>query len=147
MKLSNTAKAMTIIAAFALALTATPAAKAADRGCTDATLKGAYSDQDTGTIVGLGPFAGVNVDSFDGKGKITISGWSSLNGSVSFGVLTGSYKVNADCTGTYTVTGGGTTVDAFFVISDDGNELRIVITDPGTVINCVAHKQFRERHD
>lgn len=31
MKLSNTAKAMTIIAVFALALTAAPAAKAADR--------------------------------------------------------------------------------------------------------------------
>ena len=112
MKLSNTAKAMTIVAVFALALTATRAANAADKGCTDATLKGAYSDQDTGIIVGVGPFAGVNVDSFDGKGKITISGWSSLNGSVSYGVLTGSYKVNSDCTGTYTVAGGGTTVDA-----------------------------------
>jgi hypothetical protein len=147
MKLSNTAKTMTIIAVFALAMTAMPAAQAADRVCTDATLKGAYSDQDTGTIVGVGPFAGVNVDSFDGKGRITMSGWSSRNGSVSYGVLTGTYKVNADCTGTYTVTGGGSTVDAFFVISDDGNELRIVITDPGTVINCVAHKQFPERHD
>lgn len=78
MKLNHTAKAMTIIAVFALALTATPAAKAADKGCTDATLKGAYSDQDTGTIVGVGPFAGVNVDSFDGKGKMTISCFSEI---------------------------------------------------------------------
>lgn len=147
MKLSNAAKAMTIVAVFVLALTASPAANAADRGCSNDTLKGPYSDQDTGTIVGVGPFAGVNVDSFDGKGKLTISGWSSLNGSVSYGVLTGSYKVNADCTGTYTVTGGGTTVDGFFVISEDGSDLQIVITDPGTVINCVARKQFPEHHD
>jgi hypothetical protein len=144
MKLSNTAKTMTIVAVFALALTAAPAAKAANRGCSNATLKGTYSDQDTGTIVGLGPFAGVNVDSFDGKGNITISGISSVNGSVSPGVETGTYQVNPDCTGTYTVSGGGLTIDAFFVIDDDGNEVKIVITDPGNVINCIARKQFPE---
>jgi hypothetical protein len=147
MKLSNTAKAMTIVAIFALALTATPAAKADDRGCSNATLRGTYSDQDTGTIVGVGPFAGVNVDSFDGKGHLTISGISSVNGDVSSGVETGTYHVNSDCTGTYTVRDSfGDTFDAFFVIGDDGNELRIVITDPGTVINCIARKQFPEHH-
>jgi hypothetical protein len=147
MKLSNAAKAITIVAVFVLTLTASPAAKAADKSCSNATLIGPYSDQDTGTIVGVGPFAGVNVDTFDGKGNLTISGISSLNGSVSAGVETGTYHVNADCTGTYTVTGGGITIDAFFVIDHDGNELQIVITDPGTVINCVARKQFPEHHD
>ena len=148
MKLSTMAKAiMTIVAVFALALTAAPAAKAAGTGCSDATLRGTYADQDTGTIVGLGPFAGVNVDRFDGKGKLTISGWSSLNGSVGYGVETGTYHVNADCTGTYTVSGGGVTIDAFFVIDQGGNELQIVITDPGTVINCAARKQFPENQD
>ena len=145
MKLSNTA--ITIVAVFALALTVAPAAKAAERNCSNATLRGPYSDQDTGTIVGVGPFAGVNVDSFDGKGNLTISGWSSVNGSVSQGVETGTYQVNPDCTGTYTVTGGGITVDGFFVIAQDGNELQIVITDPGNVINCIARKQFPEHHD
>ena len=72
---------------------------------------------------------------------------SSLNGSVSPGVETGTYQVNADCTGTYTITGRGLTIDAFFVIDEAGNELQIVITDPGTVINCVARKQFPEHHD
>ena len=145
MKLSNTAKGLIIAAVFALAATA-PTAKAA--GCSNGILKGTYSDQDTGTIVGVGPFAGVNVDSFDGHGKITISGISSLNGSVSPGVATGTYHVNPDCTGTYTVQDSfGNTFDAFFVIGDGGNELRIVITDPGTVINCLARKQFPEQHD
>ncbi len=147
MKLINSAKVMTIAALFALALTAAPVAKAADRSCSNATLRGAYSDQDTGTIVGVGPFAGVNVDTFNGKGKLTISGMSSLNGSVFAGMETGTYQVNPDCTGTYTVTGGGLTIDAFFVIDHAGNELQIVITDPGNVINCVARKQFPERHD
>jgi hypothetical protein len=147
MKPSITATSMTIAATFALALTSAPAARAAGLGCSNAMLRGTYSDQDTGTIVGVGPFAGVNVDSFDGRGKITISGWSSLDGSVSYGTETGTYQVNPDCTGTYTVSGGGITVDGFFVISDGGNELRIVITDPGTVINCVAKKQFPEYRD
>lgn len=44
----------------------------------------------------------------------------------------------------YTVSGGGLTVDAFFVIDQGGNELQIVITDSGNVIGCVARKQFPE---
>ena len=147
MKLSNAAKAMTVVAVFALALTAAPAAKAADRDCSNATLRGTYSDQDTGTIVGVGPFAGVNVDRFDGIGHMTINGLSSRMGSVSTGLETGTYTVNRDCTGTYTVEGGGLTIDGFFVIGQDGNELQIVITDPGNVINCIARKQFPEHHE
>jgi hypothetical protein len=141
MRLSNAAKPFTF-AVFALALAAAPAAKASTRTCSNATLRGTYSDLDTGTIVGLGPFAGVNVDSFDGKGNLTISGISSVDGSVFPGAESGTYQVNSDCTGTYTVSGGGITVDAFFVIEDDGKELKIVITDPGNVITCIAKKQF-----
>lgn len=142
MKGTNKGRALTIAAVFALAMAAGTAAKAADFGCSNATLSGTYSDQDSGTIVGLGPFAGVNVDSFDGKGHLRISGMSSLNGTVSPGVETGTYRVKPDCTGTYTVEGGGLTVHAFFVIDHYGDELRIVITDSGNVINCVARKQF-----
>ena len=145
MKLSNAAKSLTFLAVFALALTAAPAAQAYDKGCSNATLRGSYSDQDTGIIVGVGPFAGVNVDAFDGKGNLTISGVSSVNGAVFPGVESGTYQVNPDCTGTYSVSDAyGDTFDAFFVIDDNGKELKIVITDPGTVINCVAKKQFRD---
>jgi hypothetical protein len=139
MKIINSLKALSILAVTALAMAAGTTAKAE---CSDATLRGSYADQDTGTIVGAGPFAGVNVDTFDGRGKVTISGISSLNGNVSAGLETGTYKVNPNCTGTYTVTGGGVTIDGFFVIDQNGDELQIVITDPGTVINCVARKQF-----
>jgi hypothetical protein len=144
MKLSNSAKTFTLFAVLALALTAVPAANASNRPCSNATLRGAYSDQDTGTIVGVGPFAGVNVDNFDGKGNLTISGVSSVNGSVFPGVESGTYQVNSDCTGTYTVSDGGITVNAFFVIDDEGKELKIVITDPGNVITCIAKKQFHD---
>ena len=144
----NAAKALTIIAVFTLALIAGSEAKAASRGCSNATLHGTYSDSDTGTILGAGLFVGVNLDTFDGKGNLTVSGMSSVNGSVSALAANGTYTVNPDCTGTYTVSDAfGDTFDAFFVIDQGGNELQIVITDPGTVINCVARKQFPEHDD
>jgi len=133
---------LTSLAFFALALAMVPAAQASDR-CSTSTLTGSYADQDNGTIIGVGPFAGVNLDTFDGRGHLTIRGVSSLNGSVSPGTSTGTYQVNSDCTGTYSVSDSyGDTFTAFFVIADGGNELRIVITNAGTVINCVARKQF-----
>ncbi|HLJ77714.1 MAG TPA: hypothetical protein VKT75_09880 [Acidobacteriaceae bacterium] len=50
-------------------------------------------------LMAAGPFAGVNLDTFDGKGKMTISGMSSVNVSA------------------------------------------------GTVIHCVARKQFPQNED
>ena len=143
MKTSIIAKACTFAAVAVLALAAGPAAKASSRGCSNAILQGTYSDSDTGTIIGAGLFAGVNLDRFDGKGNLTVSGMSSVNGNVSAVAATGTYTVNPDCTGTYTVSDAyGDTFDAFFVIDQGGNELQIVIIDAGTVITCVARKQF-----
>jgi uncharacterized protein (AIM24 family) len=93
--------------------------------------------------VGIGPFAGVNLEAFDGNGKMTATGYASLNGSIVPATANGTYTVNPDCTGTYSVQNSlGLTVHAFFVIDEGGNELQIVITDPGTVINCIARRQF-----
>lgn len=147
MKRNTTAKAFAIAAVTALALTVTPIAKADNRGCSNATLKGAFADKDTGFITAppalAGPFAGVNLETFDGHGALTGTGIVSLNGNVFPGTFTGTYTVNPDCTGTYTVQNSlGSTVHAFFVIDDSGNELQIVITDPGTVITCIARRQF-----
>ncbi len=147
MQSSKTAKALTFAAIFTLALIAGPPAKAANR-CSNATLSGSYSDQDTGYIIGVGPFAGVNVDTFDGKGHISISGMSSLNGSVFPGAESGAYTVSSDCTGTYSVKDSENNVyNAYFVIDQSGNELQILITNPGTVIHCLARKQFPDDED
>jgi hypothetical protein len=147
MKRNTTAKVFAIAAVTALALSVTPIAKADSRGCSNATLKGAFVDKDTGFITAppalAGPFAGVNLETFDGHGALTGTGIVSLNGNVFPGTFTGTYTVNPDCTGTYTVQNSlGSTVHAFFVINDSGNELQIVITDPGTVITCIARRQF-----
>jgi len=143
MKSSSIATALTIATVTALALGVAPKAKA-QTGCSNLTLKGTWADKDSGLIIGAGQFAGVNLETFDGNGHIAGSGYSSVNGAVSQGSYSGTYTVNPDCTGTYTVTfsGGGPTVHAFFVIDYAGNELQIIITDQGNVITCVAKRLY-----
>ena len=88
------------------------------------------------------------METFDGNGTLTGSGIGSLNGEIVPVTYVGTYIVNPDCTGTYTVEVSplGLTTHAFFVIADGGNELQIVITDPGTVITCIARRQFPAIH-
>ena len=140
MKHSSKTKSFVIVASIALALAVAPAAKAHAKACSNATLKGTYADKDNGWIDGIGTFAGVNLDTFDGKGDMTITGFASLNGTIVPNQGTGTYTVNPDCTGTYMNQEG--TIHAYFVIDNNGNELQIVITDPGTAITCVARRQF-----
>jgi hypothetical protein len=148
MKQTAIGKAFTVAAFFALALGAVPSANAAsNKGCSVATLKGTIADRDSGYLTSppafAGPFAGVNLETFDGKGGLTGSGVSSINGNIVPGTFQGTYTVNADCTGTYTVQNSlGLTIHAYFVIADGGNTLYDVITDPGAVITCVARRQF-----
>lgn len=145
MKASTIAKTLAIATVAALTLGIGSTTKAEDRGCSNATLKGTYSDKDTGYIVGVGQFAGVNLEIFDGNGGLKGSGVGSLNGQIVQQSYEGTYTVNADCTGTYKVQISplGITTNAFFVIADGGIELQIIITDQGNVITCVARKQFR----
>jgi hypothetical protein len=145
-KYARTGRALTSAAFFAFALGAVCSAEAApNQGCSVSTLRGAFADKDTGYITSppafAGPFAGAVLETFDGKGGFSGSGVSSINGNILPGTFQGSYTVNPDCTGTYTVVNSiGLTIHAFFVIADGGNELHIVITDPGTVITCIARR-------
>ncbi len=50
-----------------------------------------------------GPFAAVGTDTFDGNGNIMGAASLDLNGNIVSATETGTYKVNSDCTGTYTV--------------------------------------------
>jgi hypothetical protein len=147
MKRSTLAKNFAIAAVTALALAVAPTAKADNKGCSNASLNGTFAHIGTGFTTAppamAGPLAGVGTDTFDGNGKITGSATLSLNGNIVSATETGTYKVNPDCTGTYTVqfSGGGATT-AFFVIADSGNEIHAVCTDPGTVLNHTFRRQF-----
>ena len=152
MKRSTITKALTIALVTALALSIAPTANAQDKGCSNATLKGTFAEKDTGFITNSPPtpaslFAGVNLETFDGKGTITATGFATVDGNGAPQTETGTYTVNPDCTGAYAVqvSPGGFTAHAFFVIDDGGNELQIIVTDPGTVITCIARRLFPKR--
>src|SRR5690242_11920565 len=107
MKRSAITKAFAIAAGTMLFLVVAPAAQAQGRSCSDTTLKSTYADKDTGFLTAppsmAGPFAGVNRETFDGNGNMTGAGFVSLNGNIVPQTFKGTYSVNPDCTGTYTV--------------------------------------------
>jgi hypothetical protein len=158
MKRSTIAKTFTIAAVAALALGVAPTAKAQDKACSKATLKGTYTHIATGFFTSPGsmatPFAAVSTITYDGNGAFTETGILSLNGNivppqtdpalVQTVTGTGTYTVNPDCTGTYTVQIPplGLTAHGFFVIDHSGNEFQLIETDPGTVVTGVVRRQF-----
>jgi hypothetical protein len=148
MKYSTIAEAFTIAAATALALAVAPAADAQDKGCTNATITGTFSQTGTGFVTApasmAGPFANVGTLTFDGQGGVTGVLTNSINGNVVAATEKGTYTVNRDCTGTYTVQIAplGITGHAYFVIDNNTNDIQILTTDPGLVVVCVAHRLF-----
>src|ERR1041385_6261124 len=109
MKRSAIAKTFVIAAVTAFALGVAPTATAdTNKGCSNETLKGTFvhtaSGFETAPPAIAGPLVGVGTDTFDGKGGFTATAIISLNGNiVSLPTSMGTYKVNPDCTGTYTL--------------------------------------------
>jgi hypothetical protein len=148
MKLCNITMTLAMGAVAFLTLAA-PTAQA-QPACSNATLKGTFAEKDNGFVIAppamAGPITGVSLVTFEGNGAMSGTGMSSLNGNIFAGTFKGTYTVNPDCTGTYTVqTSSGLTVNAYFVIADGGSELHVVVTNPGTVISCIARRLFPGR--
>lgn len=148
MKRSTLARTFTIAAVTVVALGLAPTAKADNKGCDNTTVQGTFAQRGTGVIVAppslAGPTANVGTLTFDGDDAVTGTVVNSLNGTTVPATEKGTYHVNSDCTGTYTVQISplGITGSAFFVIDDLANEIQIITTDPGVVIICVARRQF-----
>jgi hypothetical protein len=113
------------------------------RHCSLRTLNGCYGFTFSGTILGLGPIAGIGVINYDGQGHATITQTLNVNGSGGIpDTVTATYTVNSDCTGSEVITqtdGSLTHID--FVIADHGKEILTLPTDPGSVITGTAKKQ------
>ena len=142
MKRFTIEKIFAIAAVAALALGIAPAAKADNKGCSNAMLKGTFvhtaSGFETAPPPIAGPFVGVGRDTFDGNGGVVTTAMLSLNGTIAPVTAQGTYKVNSDCTGTYTIP--GTTI--FIVIGDNGNEIHGICIDPGVVLSHTFRRQF-----
>lgn len=119
--------------------------------CSNATLTGAYGVNITGTrpapsvLPGISALAGfieqvigVVIQTFDGAGNFTQT--DNVKGSLS-GITpdrpgSGTYNVNADCTGTYTLNNTGTPFPIVnrIVIVNGGSEFRSVVVSPQAVM-------------
>lgn len=93
--------------------------------CSPATLQGAYMSEQRGTLIGL-PYTQVNRIVSDGLGSVTGSGTAVLDGVVSFPVITATYTINSDCTGTLTSVPAGLSQN--FVIKDNGSQIFFIVT-------------------
>ena len=148
MKRTNIANTLAITIVTALALGIAPTAQAADKGCTNTTLLGAFAYKVTGVITAppaeAGPFASVGTQIFDGNGGTTATAWVSQNGTIVQVTIKGTYTVNPDCTGSFTlqISPVGLTTHTFFAIDDSGAEFQAIQTDPGVIVTGIARRQF-----
>lgn len=153
MKASIAATSVSLALATALVVGLVPYSHASDvEKCSSASLHGSYGYTAIGTLLPAavpppfaGPFGEVGRQTFDGRGNTTAVASLSANGNIIHVTITGTYTVNADCTATMSlnVSPIGVVANAYFVIDDNGLELRAISTDDGVVETRVYKKQFR----
>jgi hypothetical protein len=120
--------------------------------CSNRSLKGSYGYTVTGSILtnqgplAAGPFAAVGRITFDGAGGVQTVRWLSDNGAiVPNDPGSGTYSMNADCTGSFNITVGppGNVVTlTLFIVLDDTYELRGIVTTSGIVLTFNGRRQF-----
>jgi hypothetical protein len=140
--LASCALAAVIFAAAPRALKATTEDVLCRLG--NATLRGTYIAQGTGSIVGVGPISTVGVMTFDGKGTGVLTATFSLNGAISKGTFSGPYTLNSDCTMTLTLS-NGTNYDG--VVAPDGSIGKWMETDTGTVLSGTMRRIGTDARD
>ena len=151
MKRANAPTTLAMVFATVFVLGVVPGAQAGEnRECSNASLRGSFGFTSTGTLLAVppplvGPFGEVGRQTFDGRSNTT-EGTATLsaNGNIFRVTVQGTYVVNPDCTGSMTlfVSPFGVTVNADFVIDDDGAELRAIVTNAGAVESRVYKRQF-----
>jgi hypothetical protein len=120
--------------------------------CSDKTLKGSFGYTVTGTIVSnvgvlvAGPFVAVGRITFDGVGGVrTVRSLNDNGNAVQHDPGTGTYSMNSDCTGSFTITVGppqDLLTLSLDIVLDDLYELRGVVTTQGVVLAFQGKKQF-----
>lgn len=126
------------LAAAVACLTVVAPSTAHAASCSNASLKGQYGQTISGEILpGNGvvlPQNGIAMTNFGGNGKFTQVDFvviAGANQSKNFeGGETGTYKVNADCTGHARINyKNGSWIDLELVVVNQGREFRTVVSD------------------
>ena len=123
--------------------------------CNNALLVGNYGFVVQGTKLGglgpTGPQIGVAMAHFDGQGGFTQTDTVTVNGLVvadfSNKPATGTYTVNPNCTGTFTITFHDTRppVVTAFVVVDNGNEIDTVVVKANGLQGILATGSIGKR--
>lgn len=126
-------KRTTVLAGVFASLFMVAATAHADaRGCSNASLRGGYGFHGMATIVPAGTPRGLlGVFTFNGNGYWSATLTLNDNGTVRRVTDSGSYSVNADCTGTLSPVAGGTIE---IVVADRGREFYQMRTDPSSIV-------------
>lgn len=124
-----------------------------NRKCSDATLRGTYGIQISGTrpsapAGAIESVVGVVLRHYDGRGQFTqvdnVKG--SISGTVPDRPGAGTYQVNEDCSGVaQTQPGPGILLEERLVIVDDGNEIRSMTSLPLPVMVTGTSKRVLTR--
>ena len=112
-------------------------AQTTSRACNNWLIAGVYGFTIEGTKLAgppvTGPQVGVAMTDFDGKGSLVQIDAVAINGvqvsDFTHPPATGTYQVNPDCTGTFTInfTDGRPTVKTYFVVVDNGDEIDTMV--------------------
>ena len=121
---------------FALTVFSTVSAHAS--GCSNSTLRGSYAFTIHGTIFLPNGSTllvdGVAKETYDGEGGVTQVDAVATNGNLTPGWRpgTGTYSLNADCTGTQTISVPGMPdLHLQIIVAQSGNTIHQVVIDPG----------------
>ncbi len=124
-----------------------PAAARGGSVCTNATIKGDFGSQLSGSY-GLGKAAqsGLLAEAgffqFDGSGNLNATDTGSLNGKIIPSGLVGTYNVKENCTVTITFTDefNNPSVNLSGTIVNNGKEILVIQTDQGTAVTGILKK-------
>jgi hypothetical protein len=122
------------------------------RSCSLHGVSGRYGYTTTGTIPTLGAVAAVGHVTLDASGNLTGAQTASFNGAIVPETLSGTYAVNADCTGTATINvfhAGvlARTTNINVIFDDNERELRAIFMTPGTVLTVQGKRLFSDEED
>jgi hypothetical protein len=120
------------------------------RACSNATLRGEYGFMVSG-IRAVGPgvtemFVGTGLQTYDGNGSLTQvdSANGQLTGVVRDRQASGTYEVNADCTGTASLIFPGVPfpIQSSFVLVDRGAEVKSAVMSPqSNLVTAIARRK------
>jgi len=132
---------------LALALVASSTLMSHASTCSNSTIRGSYAFTIHGQVFlpngSTLLIDGLAKTTFDGNGNLTQLDAIAVNGNVAPGwaANTGTYSVNPDCTGTFTVTNGNQPpVHLQMIVAQSGNTIHNMVIDPGVATTAEAER-------